>query len=118
MILDPARLGEEGVTRVALLKLARDFPVDIAVTDAEYTARDMGDSLPKEGDCAFYASLLPEGHYAGRRADGARPFNALAKRRADALPKPSEKQAPLVEEPRERPRKRALRPRIFDFFWR
>ncbi len=119
VLLDPALAEGATLARVGLLRLVRDFPVDIAVADAEYTARDLGGALPSESDTAFYASLLPEGHYAGKRADGARPFNALSKRRrADALPKPQKREEGAPEAPREKPRKRLPRVRIFEFFRR
>ena len=129
IVLDPSLYEDTRLSRVALLNVLRDFPVDIAVTDAEYTAREMGKTPPSEEDGAFYASLLPEGHYAGRRADGARPFNALSKRRGEAalptpkeeeniLPTPKEKDKPLPEMPKERPKRKVPRSRIFDFFLR
>ncbi len=79
VVLDPALYGGRTLSRVALVDApSRDFPVDIAVLDAEYTARSLGDALPFSGSGAYYLNALPEGHYAGRRSDRARPFNALS----------------------------------------
>jgi len=66
--------------RIALVQITnRAFPVDIPIGDAEYTCRPMGDALPSKKDEAFYATLLPEGVFAGKAPHGERPYNALAK---------------------------------------
>ena len=77
VVIDPAH-HTGTLKRISLVRVTRDFPLDIAVCDAEYTARELGDTPPASGDQMYYASLLEDGHYAGRRADGGRPFNALA----------------------------------------
>ena len=100
VVLEPALYGGVPLTRISLLKVkGRDFPVDIAVTDAEYTVRDIGDAAPSSRDEAYYASVLDEGHYAGRRADGGRPYNALSR---SIVGEPERKAFPLPQEKREK----------------
>ena len=79
VVLSPSLYGGRTLSRVALvLAPERDFPVDIALSDAEYTARELGGAEAFSGDGPYYLLSLPKGHYAGRRADGGRPFNALS----------------------------------------
>lgn len=124
VVTDPSLYAGRPLKRVSLLKIeGRAFPLDIAVSDAEYTARDLGGVLPAKGDLAYYASLLPDGVYAGRRADGARPYNALAREplKTEEAPKPKDEEqrdTPPLKEKRERIRGKARRPwqRFFDLF--
>ncbi len=57
---------------------ARDFPEQVYIEDAQYIYRFLGDTAPSEKETeAYFAPLLPAGHYAGisKTEDGIQ-FNA------------------------------------------
>ena len=56
----------ENVKTVGLINVTRVFPMQIYVTDAEYTWRDIGGSLPSTASgLPFYANILKDGEYSG-----------------------------------------------------
>lgn len=57
----------EGIVQVGLINVERSFPVQIYVTDAQYTWRDIGlYVLPETSPyLPFYCNLLPEKSYCG-----------------------------------------------------
>ena len=56
----------ENLKKVGLISVTRAFPMQIYVTDAEYTWRYIGDTLPcTSSNLPFYANLLKEGEYSG-----------------------------------------------------
>ena len=80
VVLFPTEKEKRSLDEVGLLLIPwRDFPVQVRISDAEYVYRPLGNTAPATGECAFFDSLLPEGHYAGISHDG-RPFNALARK--------------------------------------
>lgn len=59
---------EENLQEIALLRVTdREFPIELTVTDAEYTWRPWTpkDGLTDNPLLPFYYSLVPEGHYTG-----------------------------------------------------
>ena len=83
VVLSPTEKEKKRLEQVGLLLIPwRDFPVQVRVTDAEYVYRPLGETPPATGDRAFFESLLPEGRYAGE-SHSSRPFNALAREKAD-----------------------------------
>lgn len=56
----------ENVKTVGLINVTRVFPIQIYVTDAEYTWRDIGKTMPSTvSNLPFYANLLKDGEYSG-----------------------------------------------------
>ncbi len=56
----------ENLKDVGLINVTRIFPTQIYVTDAEYTWRDIGNTVPSTSpQLPFYANLLREGEYSG-----------------------------------------------------
>ncbi len=81
VVLSPTEEEKRHLRKVSLLFVPwRDFPCEVIVTDAEYVYRPLGDVGPARDGRAFFATLLPEGHYVGKSHDG-RPFNALAEKK-------------------------------------
>lgn len=73
------RCPSEYVTKVGLIKVDREFPMQVKVTDAQYTYRDVpdGTGMPLTGDLPFYIGLYESGTYPGYTATGgARVFNS------------------------------------------
>ncbi len=70
-----------GGRRVSLVREeARDFPMQLIVTDAQYTWRHLHGVAPSEREnTSYFESVLGEGHYAGISAIKGRPYNALAR---------------------------------------
>jgi len=57
---------DANVKTIGLISVTRVFPMQIYVTDAEYTWRYIGDTLPcTASELPFYANLLKEGEYSG-----------------------------------------------------
>ncbi len=57
----------ENIKSVGLLKVDRIFPMNVKVTDAQYTYREVHDGtpMPTSGDVPFYIGLYAEGEYPG-----------------------------------------------------
>ncbi len=57
----------ESIIKVGLIKVERSFPIQIFVTDAQYTWRDIGkEILPETSQgLPFYSNLLPKDTYCG-----------------------------------------------------
>ncbi len=88
-----------------LLRVERDFPRQIYVTDAQYTVRELGNTAPKFAqNQPYYAGLLQPGHFAGI-SRGGRQFNRAAEtlyydERLDApLPLPDALETPAPSAP-------------------
>ena len=66
----------ENVTRVGLLRVNRHFPIQIYVSDAQYTCRDLpsGTSPLVEENRPYFASILGAHEYCGISA-GERQYN-------------------------------------------
>lgn len=117
---DPKMSDEKKISLVRVEN--RDFPVNIFVADAEYTCRELGATPPAEGDCAFYASLLEEGRFAGAPPHGKRPYNAWAKiegdekeQKSEPSPIPPLPRFPQIPTPKAKPSENPLR-RFFENF--
>ena len=87
-VLPGGVIGHEGeaLYRTGLIRVTdRSFPVEVAIRDAQYVYRPLGDAAPSEdGDAPFFNSILPPGVFVGRSPtkDG-RQFNALYRRREE-----------------------------------
>ena len=69
----------ENIKSVGLLKVERTFPMNVKVTDAQYTYREVHDgvTMPTVGDVPFYVGLYGEGEYPGYSGtNGARFYNS------------------------------------------
>ena len=57
----------EHIKSVGLLRVDRLFPMNVKVTDTQYTYRDVYDGIvmPTTGDLPFYVGLYSEGEYPG-----------------------------------------------------
>lgn len=77
------------VMNVGLIRVNRLFPMNIKVTDTQYTYREVSDDtvMPTTGDTAFYAGLYGEGEYFGYTATDSRYFNSFCYEH-HALPDP------------------------------
>lgn len=90
-VLPGVSLGHvgDGLRRTGLIRVTdRSFPVEVAIRDAQYVYRPLGDAVPSPGeDTPFFGSTLAPGVYVGRSptADG-RQFNALYRKREEEDP--------------------------------
>ncbi len=69
----------ENVKNVGLLKTSRIFPMNVKVTDAQYTYRQVSldTVMPEKGDVPFYIGLYSDGEYPGYTdTSGARVYNS------------------------------------------
>ena len=57
----------QNVKKVALVSVERSFPIQIYISDAQYTWRDIGkDTVPQTSpSLPFYANILEDGEYSG-----------------------------------------------------
>ena len=57
----------QNIKKVGLVSVERSFPIQIYITDAQYTWRNIGNAtVPQTSpSLPFYANLLPEGEYCG-----------------------------------------------------
>ena len=90
-VLPGALIGREGegLYRTGLIRVTdRSFPIEVAIRDAQYVYRPLGNTAPSEdADTPFFGSILPPGVYVGRSptADG-RQFNSLYRRQEEEDP--------------------------------
>ena len=69
--------------RVALIRVKRSFPIDVFVTDAQYTASPYGSPVgtdPPAASLPYYAGLLEDGRYCGKSYTRL-PFNRACRKK-------------------------------------
>ncbi len=72
---------EENLTTVSLIRVnGRDFPIQVAVTDAQYVYRDWSeteDGVTASKTDPFFQSLIPIGRYVGTSGTSTRAYNSF-----------------------------------------
>ncbi len=85
----------ENIKNVGLIKVSRVFPLNVKVTDTQYTYRDIHSDtvLPETGNVPFYMGLYAEGEYPGYTATEKRYYNSACYEH-NALPDPEPEPEP------------------------
>lgn len=71
---------EGSVAQIGLIRVTdRDFPVEVAVADAQYVYRPWtpADGVTRSATLPFFWSLVPEGRFVGTSGSGTRAVNSF-----------------------------------------